>query len=534
MLKALLKKQFLELSAFYFRDKRTGKKRSKSATFGFILIFIILFFSVGILFFGISDMIGSALIPSGLDWLYFALMGLLSIFLGTFGSVFSTFAGLYLAKDNELLLSMPIPPLKILFVRITGVYAMSFLYSALVWIPTVICYWLRKKTSVLSVVFSLLLTLLIALFVTVLGCVLGWVVASILSKIKKHKSLITVILTLLFICVYYFIYFRINSILQSLILNIESIGSKIKAWAYPIYQMGNAAAGEIWPMIFFTAFVALLFAAVCFILLKSFSKIVTANRGIKKAVYKERKVAVSKVSKALLRKELKRFTASPIYMLNTGLGALIMPALAIAAVIKRDSLKEIIGLFGALPGLSSAIPLIVVAAICLICSLDSVTSPSVSLEGKSIWILQAMPVRSWDVLRAKERLHLLLNLLPAVLSTVVIGIVIDTDIVTILCMVACVCLFIGLSAAFGLAMNLKKPNLDWTNEIVPVKQGMSVLFSLLGGWFLIIALGGLYYLLRNVLNANLYLLICSALFIFAILVLQHWLKTKGSKIFETL
>ena len=43
------------------------------------------------------------------SWLYFALMGGLGLCLGAFGSVFNTFSSLYLAKDNDLLLSLPIP-----------------------------------------------------------------------------------------------------------------------------------------------------------------------------------------------------------------------------------------------------------------------------------------------------------------------------------------------------------------------------------------------------------------------------------------
>ena len=46
---------------------------------------------------------------AGMGWLYFALMALLAMLLGAFGSVFNTYSGLYLSKDNDLLLSMPIP-----------------------------------------------------------------------------------------------------------------------------------------------------------------------------------------------------------------------------------------------------------------------------------------------------------------------------------------------------------------------------------------------------------------------------------------
>lgn len=46
---------------------------------------------------------------AGLDWLYFTLFALVGVLMGVFGSVFNTFSGLYQAKDNDLLLSLPIP-----------------------------------------------------------------------------------------------------------------------------------------------------------------------------------------------------------------------------------------------------------------------------------------------------------------------------------------------------------------------------------------------------------------------------------------
>jgi ABC-2 type transport system permease protein len=61
----------------------------------------------------------------GLGWFYFSLLSGLAAFLGIFGSVFNTNAGLYLAKDNDLLLSMPIPVNDIIIARLASVYLMG-------------------------------------------------------------------------------------------------------------------------------------------------------------------------------------------------------------------------------------------------------------------------------------------------------------------------------------------------------------------------------------------------------------------------
>ena len=46
-----------------------------------------------------------------------------------FGSVFNTDAGLYLLKDNNLLLAMPIPVAALVGSHLIGVYLMGLLYS---------------------------------------------------------------------------------------------------------------------------------------------------------------------------------------------------------------------------------------------------------------------------------------------------------------------------------------------------------------------------------------------------------------------
>lgn len=137
MFKTLLKKQFLELNSFYFQDKKTGKMRSKKSTVIYVLLFALLFIGLGVAFYEMSKLF-APLLYTPASWLYFCLMGMMAIIMGVFGSVFNTYAGLYHAKDNDLLLSMPIPPSKILLVRIVGVMLMSLLYEGMVIIPVII------------------------------------------------------------------------------------------------------------------------------------------------------------------------------------------------------------------------------------------------------------------------------------------------------------------------------------------------------------------------------------------------------------
>lgn len=534
MLKTLLKKQFLELNTFYFQNRKTGKMRSKGGIIGMIVLFIFVFASVGFAFYGMGILLADTFIGMGLDWLYFAIMGTVAVFLGVFGGVFNTYAGLYHAKDNEMLLAMPISPSKILFARMTGVYAMGLLYEALVFVPAIICYWVMKPITVLNVVFPVLLIFVIGFLVLALTCALGWVVALISSKLK-NKTFVTVLLTLVLMCAYYFIYFRLNTFLQQIVQNAEAIGESVRK-IYPMYLLGRAGAGEILPMLGFTAICAAFFALTYFILSKTFVKITTTKQTEKKAEYKEnQKAKASSADSALLRRELKHFISSPTYMMNTGLGLIILPVLGVIALVKASDAGELIEMGKMLlPEIEDLLPVFAASVVCMLISMNGFTAPSVSLEGKSIWIVQSMPLDPWQVLQSKQKAHIYLNAIPVVIATTAIGIAIGSDYSKIILMNICALVFVLFTSALGLFTNLLKPNLTWTNETVPVKQSISVMIVIFGGWIVAAGFGVGAYFLRNAFDMTYYLIGEIVILALATRLMNGWIKKKGTKIFAEL
>ncbi len=536
MLKALMKKQLLEINSFYFMNKKTGKMRSKAGIAGFTVLYIFLFALLGFLFYGVARLLEPAFFAAGLDWLYFCMMGMLSIAMGTFGSVFNTFAGLYLAKDNDLLLSMPIPPYKILFSRLVSVYSMSLLYTSLVWIPTVLRYFISGNATVSGGIFSVLQLFIITLFVTVLTCALGWVVALISSKLK-NKSFITVIFTLVFIGAYYLVYFRINAFLQSIVNNAEFVGNKIKSIFYPFYLMGLASKGEILPMLAVIVIVAILSFATFWIMSKTFLKITTTKKADKKAEVKKLNFKSSGMKSALLHKELKKFTSSSVYMLNCGIGAIIIVVCAVVLLIKTGSIRELLSVLSvAMPGMETLIPVFASAVISLMMSTNQITAPSVSLEGKNLWILQSMPVNPKDVLSAKQKLHIIINMPVAVIGSAVFAFVIKADFTTAVYMIVFSAVYVLFTASFGLFLNLKMPNVSWTNETVPIKQGAPVAIGLFGSWGLSIVFAGVGYLLfaKTKMDMTNYIFYATILLVFVTGRINKWIEKTGTVIFSTL
>ena len=228
MLKLLVKKQLFEIFRSYFYDAKKNKARTKGATIGYIVMFVLLMVCLlGTMFGVLSNTMCGPLAEMGMDWLYFVIMGMMAVFLGAFGSVFNTYSGLYLAKDNDLLLSMPIPVRVIMTSRLLSVYLMGLMYSAIVILPAIIVYWCTVPITAGRILGGVVLLVDISLFVLTLSCALGWVVAKISLKLKR-KSFITVIVSLVFFGLYYFVCFRSQAMITDLLLNAEDVGNRIK------------------------------------------------------------------------------------------------------------------------------------------------------------------------------------------------------------------------------------------------------------------------------------------------------------------
>ncbi len=529
MTKALLKKQLMEVFSWLYQDKKSGKHRTAKGVAVCTLLYLLLFGFLGVMFGAAAGTLCKPLLFADMGWLYWCLMGLIAIFFGVFGSVFNTYSSLYQAKDNDLLLSMPVPVSRILLIRLSGVYAMGLLYEMIVMIPTMLIWFMAAPFSVMGTIHVLLIPMVLSLFILVLSAILGWVIALIATKVK-HKNVITVFISLVFIATYYYVYGMAYSFVQTLLLHLETVGNKLKTVLYPLYHMGMAAEGDIGSMLIFTAMIMTMAAITYWVLSRSFLKLATVNHGVAKSVYKERTIKAASVSGALLRKELQCFTGSANYMLNCGLGILLMPVSAAVLLWKMDVVREFISQ----EAVREYVPLLAATVICMLMTMNDMAAPSVSLEGKNLWIAQSMPVSGRQVLMAKLKLHLLLTWLPAIPLVIVMEWVLKPELLYAVLIPATAGVFAVMMAEIGLSMNLKMPNLHWTSEIVPIKQSVPVTASLFGGWLIVVALAGLYVLLKNVVSISVFLFLLCVVLLAVCGMLHHWLMTKGAKIFETL
>ena len=540
MFKALLKKQLIELCMSY--SGGTNKKKNKKSNVGkggiavSIIIMLLLGLSVAAMMMGVSFSLKDVLLPQNFAWIYFAIVGVLGVIIATIISMFNANTSFFKAKDNELLLSMPIPPGYILLVRMISVWFFALLFVESSTIPAMIVLKLDDEfAGMMNIPMAAIMGLILSFFVVGLSCLFGWIIAEINSHLK-NRAIISTILILVLLAGYYFIYFRLQTYLAILAENSVQVGLGLKKWANPFYRYGLACTGN------WTAF---LIAAICFIGFFAIVYVVMSKRFISITTKSQNNAAgktfsgsmvkSTEIKKTLIKREFKHFTSSSAYMVNCALGTVIMVILAIVVVVKADVIRGFVDtMYQEVPIFEGLILPLAAASVCLMSSMNFLTAPSISLEGKSIWILQTLPIDIREIFRAKQKLHLILTLIPSLILTAALIYVIKGSFISGLCCAACVAAFVAMDSAAALALGIKRPNLEWMNETQAVKQSVNELFLLLGGWILSVAIAGLCIAVRNYIGMELFLLIVTAILTVFTVIFDRWIARKGQKLFVTL
>lgn len=180
-----------------------------------------------------------------------------------------------------------------------------------------------------------------------------------------------------------------------LLENATLYGARIKGAAYPVYLFGIVGVGDVRASVIVSAAVAVLFGLMWRLLSHSFLQIATSTGKVVHREYREMSSRHRGIDAALLGREFSRFTASPSYMLNCGLGTFLMPLGAIVVLWKGGKLLGVLdAMFAETAG---SVPILMCVMLCGLASMNIMTAPSVSLEGKSLWLLQSLPVEPWRV-----------------------------------------------------------------------------------------------------------------------------------------
>lgn len=466
-----------------------GRGRKKAAT-GLGAVVVIA--GLGLYLSGFySYMLMQALAPSHMEILVFIFMGMAALVGGLLFTTFAVKGVVFGGKDNDLLLSMPVSSTLLMASRVTAIYLENLLFSAFVLLPAgVVCTILTQSGvghSLLFWVRLVIAALTLPLLDTALSVLLGALVAFLSARVSKG-ALGQNIVTGLFLVVVFYFSFHLNRMISGLAANAAGIKDSLN-WAAPLLWMGEGILGDWGLLLAFAACCAIPFALVVFGLGRVYRQAVTAFAARSaQSNYKLSAQSASSQKKALLRKEAQRFFGTPMYFWNAGLGLIMLLAGGAASLVTREKLLAFVGMEG--------FPLLPMAAavICFCLCTCPIAAPSVSLEGKYLWILREAPMPGSTLLWVKVGFQLLLTLPCTVIAGACISIALGFHLWQGATLLIATLLFAVGHALFGMLMGLTFPKLDAVNETVVIKQSLAATLAMFVPMAALAAAGGLYWL----------------------------------------
>ncbi|MCL2337768.1 MAG: hypothetical protein FWC60_10140 [Firmicutes bacterium] len=496
----------------------------------FVLIVLFLMAYCGLIAYTVTK----ALHPVHLEWFVLAILFMLvSLFVFT-TNLYTTNAVLFESSDTEQLFAYPLPKYQILFAKISGLVLENWLVSLVFALPFVCVYGYFVHPFWVFYVYALLCTLSMPLIPLSLIALVSYIVSALTSG-TQFKNYLNIILT---IALAAGIVTGINTAIRHFQVSaVPSANALLEAFKTYYPPMGYAVAG-LYHQSATEILMALLWNVAPFVLLCAVLSMFYAPLRSRIVVTKKArggKLSFGSSSKlgAMTKKEFARLFHSPTYILNSCIGILLLTVFAVGAGHAGKSMER---LLVSLHSMGADQVQVVLVVFLFILSITNTTAPSISLEGKNLWIVKSCPVQPRTALLAKLLVQSTVFMPLLVIDAVIVFFTMGTGLggsVTIL--IACL-LFTLLSGLVGLIYNLHFHRFDFYNDMQVVKNSASVLLTMVTMLAVAAASVLLYWLANQFAAVSFYHYAALVMVIFVAVILYLWryLSTKGVELFRQL
>ncbi len=526
---------------------RGREAKTTGFSFGTALIMaivIIAFLFMMVFSFGLAMVVGFQMAMSRCLWLYYPLAFIVATVFAFVGTVFAAQSYLFESEDNELLLSMPIKPSAVLISRMLSLYVLNFVYSTIILLPVGIAHRILFRfkslevTNDIGIVFTYIVTLLIVpALATALSCIMGYIIGKISKKIP-NKGIFTVIIGFTTIAVLAVLGLNLGPIISALINYIDAIAISVEEYLPVLYIYGIAAdvGTAVWGIIPITIISLGLPILIYRYMSINFLKLITKKTAPKKKKYIRQSMKKTNIQYSLIKKEIGYFFSIPAYVMNAGMSTIMAVFLGVGILLRGAEMNA--WLPEMFPDASNSLmPLAVGSSLALCCTINDVTAPSISLEGKTLWLLKSTPINAMKIFWGKAVLAPVVSLPGVLFTSITSALTLNMNVVDVLFVMiipVLACLFSGF---LGVCINLRIPRFDWSTEITVIKQSLSVIITLLVSMFFtaipfVLAIVPAAYL-EDFSTVTSYGL-CIIYFILLIGLEIFYLNTDGKKIWDTL
>lgn len=497
-----------------------------------ILLAIYLMIMLGIY----SNKLINILHPFKLEFIALTLFCLSISIISLIEGIYKSSSLLFNCKDDDLLFSLPIKKETILFTRIFKFYVFELIYNSLFILAPMIIYAVKLTPNWTYYISSIIAILILPIVPIVLSCIIGYIITIISSKFKG-KNLVQTIITTAFLLLVLYISYNMDSFIDNITKNAQSINDIITKIYYPVGAYISLINDfKITTLITYILVHIVISVITIYVLGKVYFKINSNNKKvIKKQSKNNNKNYIIKTNSktiSFIKKELNRFFSTPVFITNAGFGLVLFIIACILLSYKSDTfintvMKTNTGTNINIDFIYNIFPIVTFGIITFTSFMTSITSSMISLESKSINILKSLPIKPIEIIIYKVLAALVIMLPCILIGDLIIFIKFKFKLTSIILLLISSIILPLLSELIGIYANLKYPKLDATNDTEIVKQSMSSTISVFSGIGIIgITIVLLYYLVKKGLSNNLVILITLGIFtLITILLLIILIKT---------
>ena len=514
-----------------FRLKQKNKSAASKKIFPIFIAIIFLF-----AMWSYANMVMEPLAGTGNEVLVLTIFILFSVILTVIEGIYKTSSLLFNCKDDNLLLSLPIKKTTVLFIRIFKFYVFELMYNTILVLPAMVVYASNVSVSWTYYLVSAIALLIIPIVPIVFSCIVGGITSLISTKFK-YKNIAQIVFTTIALIGVMFLSFNLKSVLGDLAQNATSINDLITKIYYPAGAYASLATefNIVTLLIYIGSHLALVVLTI-FVLSKIYFKINSRAKSVTiGSSKKEYKVKTKKPIRALIKKELNRFTTSPVFIINAGFGLVLFILITILTLVKFDSVPEMLAqmeLNISEEQIREYMPLILFGFICFTSFMTSITCSMISLEGKTFNLLKSLPLKPFTIIFSKVLTAVLVMIPFILIGDILFFIRFGFNIIEMMFILIATFVLPILSETIGILINLKYPKMDAENDTEVVKQSTSTMLSsllgmLLTGVSIIFVVMGI----NSGINIDLVLEIGVALYTLICGILVFALKRSGAKSF---
>ena len=466
--------EFFPFSAVKNTSDEAARKRARRKLTSTFVTFLACVYMSGVYSMG--------MLKGGLDGTNYTLAPALMIVAGSVLGAITTMtkagAVMFSSASLDPLLSLPLSRRTVVLSRVFSLYFEELLINAGMLLTAGVCVEIVIRD--LPGTFWPVLILMVFLSPLIpmgVGGLVGLFVAMLTARMKK-KSLFTTVISMAFVVGVMFLSFNAGTMFTDMADIAASLQERVYGLYPPARLFVAALRGDLMSCLLFAAISLALAALLCLAAVKGFVFFYGAiNATASSKAFRMSRQKRSGLLLTLCKKELRQKLNTPAWILNTDMGTLMAVILTAAlAVTGKEPVVEVLEeVFGRGAEAGLLFGLVIAAAQCL----NLTATASVSMEGKSLWLIKSLPVRADAWIRSK----LLVSMLPPAVGGFLCGLIL-----TVAWRLPAwnFPLILGLSLLFAwsfsvveLALGLRFARFDWENPTEVIKQSSGVFLSMI-------------------------------------------------------